>query len=82
MMLDRLRVTCVALDAADERTTRGALVAADADVREEFIDIIRAEAHGVVWPSVVVTQQRALMGTRITVSGLAFRDTTGGGNER
>jgi len=44
----------------------------DAAAREEFVDIIRREAHGVIWPSVTVTHDRWAHGMTIRVRGIAF----------
>lgn len=41
--------------------------------QERFIAFIRAKAHGVIWPSIVVRHERKDDITRISVRGLAFR---------
>jgi hypothetical protein len=71
--LDRLTVTMTAAVHPDERVRRMALDVVETSARTDFVDRLRAEAHGCVWPSVVVKHEQTRYGTDITVTGLAFR---------
>ena len=56
-----------------ERRLPGALDWHERTARERFVAFVRSEAHGVIWPSVVVKHEHDEDGTRISVRGLAFR---------
>lgn len=63
-----------------ERCLPGTLDGYECTARERFVAFVRAEAHGVIWPSVVVSRERDEDWTRISVRGLAFRAMAGGSN--
>jgi hypothetical protein len=41
--------------------------------RREWMEALRAEALGCIWPSVVAKREGYVYGTRVVVSGQAFR---------
>lgn len=56
-----------------EHARPAAAEAEEVEVRTRFVNFIRAEAHGIIWPSVVVMKKPDDCGTHIRVRGLAFR---------
>lgn len=46
---------------------------AETEMHKQFVDMVRATALGVVWPSVVVERKHMAFGVRVRVQGLAFR---------